>query len=78
MSRGRAVQSSTAWQVTSIGVKTRDGPDRIAEAYRILLGQRRCRPVEPDTAVKRERSREKEQLDASRLVCPGVHGTPGA
>lgn len=78
MSRARSVQSTIAWQVLSISVKTRDGPDRVAETYRILVGHRRCRPVGRDATIVREMSRGKEQVDANRAVCPRVHGAPGA
>ena len=54
MARARSVQPPTVWRVRSVGVKTGDGPDRVAETYRILLGHRRCRPIGRDPTVMRE------------------------
>lgn len=78
MARARSVQPTIVWKVISLGVKTRDGPNRVAETYRILLGHRQCRPIGRDATHVRERSREKEEVDGSRIVCPRINGTPGA
>ncbi len=55
------------WQVTLVGVRTRDGPHRLEHVYRILLGPRG--PGSNDN---------KEGTHASSDLRPGVHGAPGA
>ena len=55
------------WQVTLVGVRTRDGPHRLEHVYRILLGPRG--PVSND---------DKEGSHACSDLRAGVHGAPGA
>jgi hypothetical protein len=39
MARPPSAIETQPWKVTSIGVKTRDGPGRLEQAYRILLNE---------------------------------------
>ena len=61
----------TGWQVMSVSRRTRDGSERLAEVYRILLGQRRCRR---DGAVDlRQGLSTEERSDGDGLVRSGVN-----
>ena len=38
MPRKRRVPTNPNWSIGSVFVRTRDGPDRLADAYRLLAG----------------------------------------
>lgn len=40
MATGTTGPQPKHWQVTLVGVRTRDGPHRLEQVYRILLGPR--------------------------------------
>ena len=68
---------STAWQVVSVAVKVRDGPQRVADAYRILVGQEGGRQSRPAAPVGWAAAHGKEQSAAGRDRCPRLDGAAG-
>jgi hypothetical protein len=48
VARPPTVIETRPWKVTSVSVKTRDGPGRLEQAYRILLSES---SKQPDVAV---------------------------
>jgi hypothetical protein len=73
------------WQIRSVQVKARDGPERLAHVYQLLLElgpfphveQRRSRPTE-SSVLATAQAQAKEHSDADRALRPRLHPTPGA
>lgn len=64
------------WRVVSVSRRSRDGPERLADAYRILLGQQGCRP-RGGTPGLRGVPRTEEPHNGDGLVRSGVDRAPG-
>jgi hypothetical protein len=68
MSASKDTLRPTGWNVNSVYVPKRDGPARIEQAYRILLG---------GEVVGNGPVTERSKLDARRDLCSGVNGSSG-
>jgi hypothetical protein len=65
----RAIRK-VAWQIDSVAVPTRDGSQRVEQAYQILIG---------DGATNHPQGNERgEGSDACGDLCQGVHRATGA
>src|SRR5215211_4271196 len=71
MSRRAGVAPPVVWSIQSVSVRVRDGPQRLARVYRLLLtGPAAGAPVAPVAAGK-------EESYGSRDLCPSFDGAPG-
>lgn len=72
MSRRAGVAPPVVWKIQSVSVRVRDGPQRLAQVYRLLLtGPAPGAPVPPVADGK-------EEPHGSRDLCPGFDGAPGS
>ena len=69
MPRNIRATPDAAWRIRSVDVRTRYGPERVEQAYRILLGD--------GPTSDRQPSHTKEESDARRDLCQGLHRPPG-
>jgi hypothetical protein len=69
MSRPRRETAGARWTIQSVTVRVRDGPQRLHQAYRILIGG--CPP-----ALGRA-FHDEEGSDACRDLCQSVHRQAG-
>ena len=54
MTRRVLIQPLPTWDISSIFVKVRDGPDRLEQAYRFLLEPDRKREPKPSAPQERQ------------------------
>ena len=71
------------WQIHSVPVKARDGPERLAHVYHLLLEPRPFPHMERDVSWSTASSvisaaQAKERSDAGRDLRPRLHPAPGA
>ena len=69
MARKAQRSQPVTWSLRSVWVKARDGPQRLAQVYGLLVAE----AAEPNLAALGQRSWPspwKEQADACRRVCP--------
>jgi hypothetical protein len=75
MARRSPASRPIVWHVVSVFRRSRDGPERLAEVYRILVGQRRRLPR--CDVGRRETSLPEEYHDGDSLVRSGVDRASG-
>jgi hypothetical protein len=75
MARRSLASHSIVWHVVSVSRRSRDGPERLAEVYRILLGQCRRR-IAADVGA-RETFLNEEHRNGDGLVRSRVDRAPG-
>jgi hypothetical protein len=71
MPRTPRARPDRPWTIQSVSVRTRDGPQRLQRAYRLLLGNLNEHPM-PNSGD------ERSQDHARGPLCPRLHRTPGA
>ena len=71
MPRSSRALPARPWNIHSVYVRRRDGPQRVERAYLLLLG-------DPPSPNNYPTERERRESHACSNLRPGVHGTSGA